>query len=430
MNLTKQFFKYVSQNIFGLLGTSCYILADTYFISQAAGTDGVTLLNLCLPIYNFIFAIGAMVGLGAATRYAILRAQGDERCQRYFSNAVFCACALSVPFLLAGIFAPGSLLRLMGSDAEIVALGIPYARIFLMFTPFFMCNYVCNAFVRNDGAPSIATCATLFSSLFNIVFDYILMFPLGLGMEGAALATAISPIIGILICCIHFCSDKCSVKLKPTVPSVKRLFYSCQVGVSSFVAEISSGVITVVFNMVILRLAGNIGVAAYGVVANTSLVAVALFNGIAQGSQPLISDYYGRGLRKNVGSILRMAVVSSLLIAALLILFICTFAPFVTSVFNSEHDARLASYAESGLRLYFTGFIFAGINIVGSAILSAVESVKYAFAASIMRGFIAISIFAFALSAAFGMTGVWLAFPAAEFVTMFIIVKGLRQLKL
>ena len=76
MNLTKQFFKYVSQNIFGLLGTSCYILADTYFISQAAGTDGVTLLNLCLPVYNFIFAVGSMVGLGAATRYAILKAQG------------------------------------------------------------------------------------------------------------------------------------------------------------------------------------------------------------------------------------------------------------------------------------------------------------------------------------------------------------------
>ena len=107
MNLTKQFFKYVSQNIFGLLGTSCYILADTYFISQAAGTDGVTLLNLCLPIYNFIFAIGSMIGLGAATRYAILRAQGEERAaQRYFSNAVFCACLLAVPFVLVGIFCP------------------------------------------------------------------------------------------------------------------------------------------------------------------------------------------------------------------------------------------------------------------------------------------------------------------------------------
>ncbi len=77
MDLTKQFFKYVSQNIFGLLGTSCYILADTYFIAQAAGTDGVTLLNLCLPIYNFIFAIGSMIALGSATRYAIAKAQNE-----------------------------------------------------------------------------------------------------------------------------------------------------------------------------------------------------------------------------------------------------------------------------------------------------------------------------------------------------------------
>ena len=95
MNLTKQFFKYVSQNIFGLLGTSCYILADTYFIAQAAGTDGVTLLNLCLPIYNLIFAFGSMIGLGAATRYAILRAQGDARAQRLLQRmggAVFLHC--------------------------------------------------------------------------------------------------------------------------------------------------------------------------------------------------------------------------------------------------------------------------------------------------------------------------------------------------
>jgi len=101
MNLTKQFFKYVSQNIFGLIGTSCYILADTYFIAQAAGTDGVTLLNLCLPMYNLIFAFGSMIGLGAATRYAILQAQGEARAQRYFSNAILCACLIAIPFMLA-----------------------------------------------------------------------------------------------------------------------------------------------------------------------------------------------------------------------------------------------------------------------------------------------------------------------------------------
>ena len=294
MNLTKQFFKYVSQNIFGLLGTSCYILADTYFISQAAGTDGVTLLNLCLPVYNFIFAIGAMVGLGAATRYAILRAQGDERCQRYFSNAIFCACALSVPFLLAGIFAPGSLLRLMGGDAEIVALGIPYARIFLMFTPFFMCNYIVSAFVRNDGDPSLAMVATLSSSLFNVVFDYIFMFPMGLGLAGAALATAVSPIISISICSRHFFKKENGVEFVRRMPSVKLLGQSCQLGISGFVGEMSSGVTTTVFNLLLLGLAGNVAVAAYGVVANFALVATAIFNGVAQGAQPLVSECYGK----------------------------------------------------------------------------------------------------------------------------------------
>ena len=187
MDLTKQFFKYVSQNIFGLLGTSCYILADTYFIAQAAGTDGVTLLNLCLPIYNFIFAIGSMIALGSATRYAIAKAQNDARGQRYFSNAILCAVLASIPWMLAGVFAPGALLRLMGGDVGIVTLGIPYARIFLLFTPFFMCNYIVSAFVRNDGDPSLAMVATLSGSLFNVVFDYIFMFPLGLGLAGAAL---------------------------------------------------------------------------------------------------------------------------------------------------------------------------------------------------------------------------------------------------
>ena len=111
----------------------------------------------------------------------------------------------------------------------------------------------------------------------------------------------------------------------PVLPSIKKLIYSCQVGVSAFVGEISSGVITVTFNMIILNLAGNTGVAAYGVVANTSLVAVALFNGIAQGSQPLISRSYGRGEEQNVRSLLKMALTTALGLGVLLMIFIFFF---------------------------------------------------------------------------------------------------------
>ena len=427
MNLTKPFFKYVSQNIFGLLGTSCYILADTYFIAQAAGTDGVTLLNLCLPIYNLIFAFGSMIGLGAATRYAILRAQGDARAQRYFSNAIFSVCILAVPFMLVGIFRPDGLLRLMGGDADIVALGMNYARIFLMFTPFFMCNYVVASFVRNDGDPSLAMVATLSGSLFNVVFDYIFIFPMGLGLPGAALATAISPILSIAVCSAHFIKKSNTITFVRKAPSVRLLAQSCQLGISGFVGELSSGVTTTVFNFLLLRLAGNVAVAAYGVVANFALVATAIFNGVAQGAQPLVSQCYGKNEMAGARKLLLLGCGTALGLAALLYGVVFGYTDVLTALFNSENSALMAEFAHSGMRIYFVGYFFAGCNIVAAGYLGAVNRPAEASITSLCRGMVAIVVCSLVLSALFGMNGVWAAFPVSEAITLSLTVFLLKR---
>lgn len=427
MNLTKQFFKYVSQNIFGLLGTSCYILADTYFIAQAAGTDGVTLLNLCLPIYNLIFAFGSMIGLGAATRYAILRAQGDARAQRYFSNAIFSVCILAVPFMLVGIFRPDGLLRLMGGDADIVALGMNYARIFLMFTPFFMCNYVVASFVRNDGDPSLAMVATLSGSLFNVVFDYIFIFPMGLGLPGAALATAISPILSIAVCSAHFIKKSNTITFVRKAPSVRLLAQSCQLGISGFVGELSFGVTTTVFNFLLLRLAGNVAVAAYGVVANFALVATAIFNGVAQGAQPLVSQCYGKNEMAGARKLLLLGCGTALGLAALLYGVVFGYTDALTALFNSENSALMAEFAHSGMRIYFVGYFFAGCNIVAAGYLGAVNRPAEASITSLCRGMVAIVVCSLVLSALFGMNGVWAAFPVSEAITLALTVFLLKR---
>ena len=397
MDLTKQFFKYVSQNIFGLLGTSCYILADTYFIAQAAGTDGVTLLNLCLPIYNFIFAIGSMIALGSATRYAIAKAQNDARGQRYFS------------------------------DAGIVTLGIPYARIFLLFTPFFMCNYIVSAFVRNDGDPSLAMVATLSGSLFNVVFDYIFMFPLGLGLAGAALATAVSPIISIAICSRHFLKKENTLQFVRQMPSVRLLGQSCQLGISGFVGELSSGVTTTVFNFLLLGLAGNVGVAAYGVVANFALVATAIFNGVAQGAQPLVSRCYGQNDHAGARKLLLLGSGTVLVLAAVLYAAVFGLTDTLVSWFNSENSVQMAQYAHTGMRMYFVGYFFAGFNIMAAGYLSAVNRPVEASITSICRGMVAIVACSLVLSAVFGMPGVWAAFPASELLTALLTLFLLRR---
>ena len=434
MSVTKQFIRYVTQNIFGMLGISCYIIVDTFFISKAAGADGITVLNLSLPIYNLIFAIGAMIGVGSATRFNILRAQKDKQYEYYFSNAICFVWMIGIFFIFAGIFIPDKILAVMGADETIVELGVGYVQTFLLFSPFFMMNHVVSAFVRNDNAPALAMVATLAGSFFNIVFDYIFMFPLHMGLKGAALATAASPVISICICSIHFLDRKNTVPVTMHLPSLRRLWKSCQLGVSAFVGEISSGVTTAVFNFLILGLVGNIGVAAYGVIANFALVAVEIFNGVSQGSQPLVSEYYGKEDRIHVKKILRLGIGSAAGIAIVLIVGVFGFTDVLVALFNSEQSVELAKYAHTGLRLYFIGFLFAGCNIVGAGFLSATEQAKEAFVISTMRGFVGILVCSLLFSAVFGLNGVWLSFPASEFLTALlmagILYRQMRKSKL
>ena len=180
--------------------------------------------------------------------------------------------------------------------------------------------------------------------------------------------------------------------------------------------------------MLILSIAGNIGVAAYGVVANTSLVAISVFNGVSQGAQPLISEYYGRGEKDAVKRLLRMGVVTSLVLALIIVGTVWCFAGNIVAIFNSEQDVVLAAYGIRGIRLYFIGFLFAGINILGTGFLSAVEDAKMAFFTSILRGFVVIILSAVFMAKLFGMTGVWLAFPVAELITFLATMIALRQI--
>lgn len=430
MGIKKEFAKYASLNVLGILGMSCYILADTYFISKAQGTLGIAALNLVLPVYDIIYGIGDMIGVGSVIRYSILKAKGEADANLYLFNALVFTAMFGLVFTLIGLFAPAPFLQLLGADDAVMTVGKEYTRIFMMFGPIFMANLVVNAYCRNDGAPFIAMLSTLISSLFNIVFDYVLMFPLGMGMEGAALATALSPLLGILICMVHFLSRQNHVKVKISRPSVKRLFFSCQVGIPAFVAHVSAGVVTMTFNFILLSLAGNTAVAAYGVIANIALVVVAVFNGIANGTQPLISRDYGAGKAENVQTLKRLSLLSALVIASLLYTLIYVGTDTLIAIFNSEQNFELYQYAHLGTRLYFIGIFFAGVNIVGAGFFSATNQAGYASLLSFLRGFMLIVLFALILAWLFGLTGVWLSYAVSEAVTtevmMWLFTKAKR----
>lgn len=419
--MLKRFSKYVLQSVAGIIGLSVYILADTFFIAYSSGADGLAALNLILPVFGLIYAIGAMIGIGSATRYGISKAKG-EAADHYFPQSIAWSVLFSIPFVLAGIFAPDKCLALLGADARLVELGKTYLRIILIVAPLFMSNYTVTAFARNDNATSKVMAGSLAGSVFNVVFDYIFIFPMGLGFSGAALATAFCPVVTMLICSTHYMSKKCSVGFRWKKLSVRHLISCCQLGVSAFVGEISSAVITFIFNMLILGLTGSTGVAAYGVVANMSLVGMAITNGMAQGTQPLISESFGKGEHGQVKKLLRWALTSVIVVEVAMVILVWIFTDPFVAAFNSENNLLLLKYAHTGLRLYFLGFLFAGVNIMLVAYFSATANARPAIIGSLLRGAVAIAVCAIVLAKLLGMNGVWLSFLASEMLTFVVIL--------
>ncbi len=426
--IRREFLKYTSQNVMGMIGLSCYILADTFFISQGLGPDGLTALNLAIPFYNFIQGFGLMMGMGGATKFALLRGQGrEDEAQGVFTQSLILALAASLLFVIPGVFCSSRLSTLLGGSGAVHGMTRTYLRVLLSFSPAFLVNNVCLCFVRNDNAPRLAMTAMLGGSFSNILLDYLFIFPLNMGMFGAILATGLAPVISLAILAPHF--RRRTLRLSRQGLRVKGAGELAALGSPSLVAELSSGLVLLMFNLIILSLAGNLGVAGYGVVANIYLVVLALFTGLSQGIQPLVSAAWGRREERTVRTVYRYALWAAVLLAAAVYVLSVIFAQPIVAVFNREQDPVLQQIAVRGLRLYFTAFFFSGFNVVTAVYFSSMDRPRAGFAVSILRGFVLIVPLALIMSRLWGMDGVWLSAPVTEALTALVAIYLLRKLK-
>lgn len=413
----REFLKYSSLNVLGMIALSCYILADTFFVSKALGANGLTALNLAIPVYNFINGSGLMIGMGGGTKYAISKSQGKmKQASQAFTNAAALTALIAACFFLLGLFASAPIARMLGADDTVFEMSRTYLQVLLLFSPMFMTNNLLLCFIRNDGAPQLSMAAMITGSLSNVVLDYVFMFPLGMGIFGAVLATGLAPVISILVQSPYLLTKKNQFHLVRCRLSARLSLGIFSSGLPSLITEVSSGIVIIIFNRIILGLDGNTGVAAYGVIANLSLVVIAIYTGISQGIQPILSSNYGKGIRENVQAILRYAATTVVILSAGV--YLCMFfgAEPITAIFNSEKNQILQEIAEAGLKIYFTGCVFAGLNIIFSVYFTSTERPLPAQIISVMREFIVIIPMSFLLSAIAGLPGVWASFPATEFL--------------
>lgn len=429
-NTLQEFGKYVSQSVLSQLGVSCYILADTYFISKGVGADGLTALNLAIPVFSVMNGCGFMLGIGSGTKYGIMKGTGNEkRGDVLFASSLCVVTVLAVIFMLIGLLAADPITVLVGANAEVYDMTRTYLQVILLFSPMFMINNLLGAMIRNDGNTSLAMTAMLSGCLFNIIFDYIFVFPMGLGLFGAVLATAVAPIISILILLQHFVKKKNQFRLIRVRPELRLVASAAGLGVPSLVTEVSSGLVIAVFNLLILGLAGNVGVAAYGVVANISIVVIAIYNGIAQGVQPLLSREYGRSQEKNVHRFLGWAMMLTAILAMVIYVGIYWNADVIAMIFNSGRDMDLQRIAVEGLKIYFTACPFVGANILLAIYFAATDQAAPAQMISLLRGLIVIIPLAFIMANVAGLTGVWMTFPLTELVVCVVACGLYKKMK-
>lgn len=413
----QEFLRYTIFSVLGTLGISCYILADTYFIAKGLGSQGLAALNLAIPVYNLIYGSGLMFGMGGATMFSICSGRGEEgTADVIYSNILILALGVSFLFFGIGLFGAVPLAVFLGADPSVLSMTALYLKWLLLFSPAFMVNTLLQCFVRNDGSPQLSMAAMIGGSFANIFLDYIFIFPFHMGMFGAVFATGISPVVSMLLMLPHWIRKRNHFHFYPGKVRLQRplILQTLALGIPSLAAQLSAALVMVLFNLLILRLEGNTGVAAYGVIANIAIVTTAIINGITQGAQPLLSRFYGAGDRKQEKAVLRYAMLTSMAASVLIYLFLVGFAGPVTKVFNSEGNEMLQKIAEEGMKLYFLSMPVTSCNMVFATFFTSVEMALPAHILSFLRGFLLLIPAVFGLAYLFGMTGVWLSFPVAE----------------
>lgn len=418
MKQTVHFYRYISMSVLGMLGAAVTILTDTFFVSDKLGVNGLAALNLTICIFGLINGLGMLFGIGGSTYYSISKARGEEaKANRIFTTTFYLSLGVGMVLCLMGIFFSKQIVLLLGAEGDILPMADVYMKTILCFTPFFILRHLYICFIRNDGNPKLAMISMLVGSAANVVLDYVFMYPFHLGIFGAAFATALTPVVSVLICSVHWLCKKNQFHFTKKIIRAAEIRKLCGFGVASFINECSSGIVLLVFNLLILRSSGNIGVAAYGIVANLALIVLAVFTGVSQGVQPLLSTAHGQGKPSQVRFVYRRGIVVSTIIGVLVFAGTLRFAPEMIRIFNQEQNMMLQAMAERGIKIYFVSFLFLGYNFMITARFSSTEYVSYSLKLSFFRGCIGIIAVVILLSWLWGIDGIWLSIPTVEVIT-------------
>ena len=415
----RQFLKYLMPSVLTMVALSFYTTIDSFFVSRFSGSDALAAINIVIPVTCIIFGTSVMLATGAGAIIGEHMGRGEnQKANEIFSMVSLVLVILSVLFGLGGVIFLRPWAEMLGTTERLMPHVLPYlfvvfaGSIIMSFKLFF--EYM----VRTDGSPKVGLRMSLVGLVLNVVFDWILVGVFGLGTLGAGLGTILSIGASALIGLHHFLSKRSHIKFTRPRWSGRVLWKSCSNGVSEMLTELSTGITTFLFNVMILKYFGEDGVAAVTIIMAIYYFFISFYMGIAVASSPVVSYNIGTGARGKIRETVRHSFMTIVLSAAIIMATLYAFGDWIILLFTD--NAHVFELTDEALKLFNPLFLFIGFNVFMSGYFTAVGDGLTSAVISSLRSFVLVVAFIFILPPIVGINGIWMTMPLAELVTLFV----------
>ena len=425
-----QLLKFTLPSIVMMIFTSLYTMVDGIFVSRFVGTDALSAVNIVYPVFNIVFAIGIMLATGGSA--IIAKKIGEQRiveAREDFSLLVYVGATIGILILVLGLTFAEPLAIMLGASESIFEMAVNYMKTYLMFAPLGILQLLFQYFFVTEGKPEMGLVMTIVGGVLNIILDYVFIVTFDLGIVGAGLATGIGMAVPAIIGLVYFTfSRKGNLYLVKAKFKGKVLLDSSINGSSEMVSNLALAVVTLLFNLIMMELVGEDGVAAITILLYAQFVLNAIYFGFSMGVAPVLSYNFGSENKKRIKKIYRycMQFILGISIASALISIVL--APTIISAF-AQKGTNVYDVAINGASIFCISFLFTGVNIFTSSLFTAFSNGKISALLSFMRTFVFIVSGLIILSSIFGVEGVFAAVPVAEALSIVISIYFMKKYK-
>lgn len=406
---------------------SLYSMVDGFFVSKYVGVEALSAVNLSMPFINIVFALGIIAAVGSQTMCGVFIGRKNYmKANKIFSFNIKTVTISSIILTVLFYFNMDMIARLLGATEDLGPLVIEYIGHIVYFVPFLMISYNFEVMVKVDGFPRLAVATVITCGLSNVILDYVFVGLMGHGLAGAAVATGFSQVISTVVYLIHFTVGKSNlefVEVKFSFDTLKSIF---SLGVGDFVSEVGIAMIVLFYNIFIIKFLGEKSIATFSVISYVNNLALTCFAGITQGTQPLLSYYYGKKDYDSLKKLFRLATAAIFVTG---VVFLAASQLFPERIFRIflDVDKETLSYSVESLRKFSISFMITGFNVLIAAVCVSFLKPKYSVTINILRSFVTIYLALFVLTMLEPRL-IWFASALSEGITLIFAYYFYRKL--